>query len=70
MKKFIGKNLGYIILAMMLIGMAVLGFGLDWDQSQIKWKADAATSLIVTGSVLFAGGILLLVTNSNTRSGD
>jgi hypothetical protein len=67
MKKFIIKNLGYVILSMLLIGLAVLGFGLDWAQSQITWKANASTGLIVTGATLFAGGILLLATNS--RSG-
>jgi len=63
MKKFIVKNLGYVILAMMLVGMALLGFGLDWDQSQLEWKAAASNYLIVTGACLFGGGVILLLTN-------
>lgn len=65
--KFIKKNLGYIILAMMLIGIFTLGTGLDWDQSQIAWRGQVSGWLIGAGSVLFAGSCVLLLTN--TRSG-
>lgn len=65
--KFIRKNLGYIVLAMMLTGIFTLGIGLDWDQSQIAWRGQVSGWLIGAGSVLFAGGCVLLLTN--TRSG-
>lgn len=67
MKNFISKNLGYIILAMMLIGIFGIGLGLDWAQSQIPWRANASTGVGITGWSLFAGSIVLLLTN--TRSG-
>lgn len=67
MKNFIRKNLGYIILSMMLIGMFGIGLGLDWDQSQIAWRGQASGWVIGAGSVLFVAGIALLV--SNTGSG-
>lgn len=56
MKNFISKNKGYIILSMMLVGMAALGFGLDWDQTQVKWKEKFVAPLIITGAGLFLGG--------------
>lgn len=64
MKNFIRKNSGYIILSMMLVGMASLGFGLDWDQTQVKWKEKFVAPLIVTGSVLFLGGCTWLYSNT------
>lgn len=56
MKNFINEKRSYIILCMMLIGAASLGFGLDWDQTQVQWKIKYATPLIVTGCTLFFGG--------------
>jgi hypothetical protein len=64
MKKFIEKNAGYIILSMMLVGAAALGFGLDWDQTQVHWKEKFVVPLIVTGSALFLGGCAWLATGT------
>jgi hypothetical protein len=62
MKSFIFENRGYIILSMMLVGMAALGFGLDWEQTQIQWKEKFVTPLIITGIALFGGGCAWLLT--------
>lgn len=60
MKQFIQKNLGTIIGVGMVSGMAMLGFGLDWDQSQILWKANLSNALMWAGGILFGGSVLAL----------
>ena len=49
--------------SLLLLGIVILGFGLDWDQSQITGRAKASVPLIVTGSVLFTVGFTLLCVN-------
>jgi hypothetical protein len=67
MKNFISKNLGYIILSMMLVGMFTLGLGLDWDQSQIPWRGRVSGWVIGTGATLLGGGLLLLKLNTRSK---
>lgn len=66
MKKFISKHLGAIIAATMVAGLAILGFGLDWDQSQILWKANISGWLIGAGSVMFVGSVISLIANTGS----
>jgi hypothetical protein len=67
MQKFISENRGYIILSMMLVGMAAIGFGLDWDQTQVHWKEKFVWPLLVTGVLLFGGGCLWLATGRGRK---
>lgn len=65
MKKFIAKNKGLIIAIGMVVGVVVGFIGLDFEQSQIKSRANASTGMMVTGAVLFFGSIGWLCTSSS-----
>jgi hypothetical protein len=60
MKKFIENNKGGIIAVGMVLGLAIAGFGLDWDQSQIVWKANASNALMWIGFPMFGLSVLAL----------
>ena len=67
MKNFIVKNKSVIIAVLMVAGMAILGFGLDWEQSQKIWKADVSGWLIAIGGTAFGTGFIWLCTASNKK---
>ena len=60
MKTFFSKNKGYVLLAAMVLGMVVGFIGLDFEQSQIKAKANASTVMMVVGAILFFGSCAVL----------
>jgi len=60
MKQFIQKNLGAIIAVGMVAGIAIFGFGLDWDQSQITWKANVSNALMWVGGTMFVSSFIAL----------
>ena len=57
---YISKNAGTFIAILMVGGMAILGFGLDWDQTQVAWKVPLATPLMIIGGAMFLGGFIWL----------
>jgi hypothetical protein len=57
---YLNENSGVVIAILMVGGMAALGFGLDWDQTQVEWKIPFATPLIAIGAVMFIGGFAWL----------
>ena len=67
MKKFISKNKGEIIAVMMVLGIILLGFGLDFEQSQTLWKPKLAPWFLVIGPALFFGGLGWLAGSTNRK---
>lgn len=55
---------GWFIATLMILGITMIGFGIDFDQTQVAWKVPLATPLWITGGVLFAAGFILLCTNT------
>jgi hypothetical protein len=52
-----GKLLKLAVLAF-VIGMIAFGFGLDWDQSQITWKANASNAVMWIGGSIGVIGLI------------
>lgn len=61
------KSKGFWIAAAMVAGLAFIGIGLDWDQSQIAWRGRASTGMWITGGILFLGAFGYLCTLTSDK---